>query len=192
MIFGFNTDVPARGGVYHVQTEDRGVKNPVVESIIYVGGKIMGRRRTPYGSEENKERIEEMVRRQHKDIVEAIRAGTWAPSGDGAQGLENGLAGGYVIELTNSGSVRHGEFLRFQFSVRDRARNVPAAASLELLWLLGGALAEKQSMQSRADGGAEILLPRPVEQRYGTLLICCQGLAGREFAKFHVHGSDGE
>ena len=192
MIFGFNTDVPARDGVYHVQTEDRGAKNPVVESIIYVGGKIMGRRRTPYGAEENKERIEEMVRRQHKDIVEAIRAGTWVPSGDGAQSGGESSAGGYVIELVNSDSVRHGEFLRFQFSVRDRAKKAPAAASLELRWLLGGKLAEKQSLQSRADGGAEILLPRPVEQRYGTLLICCQGPAGRELAKFHVHGSDSD
>jgi hypothetical protein len=190
MIFGFNTDVPGREGVYHVQTEDRGAKNPVVESIIYVGGKIMGRRRTPYPAEETKERIEEMVRRQHKDLVEAIRAGTWAPSGDGSPSSEAAASNGYMVELTNPGDVRHGEYLRFQFSVRDRAKNVPAAISLELRWLLGGEVAEKQSLQSRADGGAEVWLPRPAEHRYGTLLIRCHGPAGKELAKFHVHGSD--
>ena len=83
MIFGFNTDVPGKDGVYHVQTEDRGARNPVVESIVYVGGKIMGRRRTPYVvAEVTQARIEKMVRRQHKELVEAIRAGTWAPAGD--------------------------------------------------------------------------------------------------------------
>src|SRR5581483_577150 len=59
MIFGFNTDVPGKDAVYHVQTEDRGAKNPVIESMIYVGGKILGRRRTPYvPSELSREKIE--------------------------------------------------------------------------------------------------------------------------------------
>ena len=198
MIFGFNTDVPAKDGIFHVQTEDRGAKNPVIESIIYIGGKIMGRRRTPYAAEETRERIEEMVRRQHKELVEAIRAGTWVPSGDGAHaapasagsGPGNGPASGYEIQLKNADNVRHGEFLRFQFSVRDRAHN-PATISLDVRWLLGGEIAEKQTLQSQADGGAEVWLPRPVDLRYGTLLVRAQGAAGKELAKFHVHGTDG-
>jgi len=52
MIFGFNTDVTGRDGVYHVQTEDRGTKNPVVESVVYVGGKIIAKRRTSYSPAE--------------------------------------------------------------------------------------------------------------------------------------------
>jgi hypothetical protein len=191
MIFGFNTDVPAKEGVYHVQTEDRGAKNPVIESIIYVGGKIMGRRRTPYDAVETKERIEEMVRRQHKDLVEAIRAGTWKPSGDGAQAAQ-APPKGYLIALTNPGNVRHGEYLRFQFSVRERAHNVPAAIALDVRWMLGGTVVEKQSLRSQADGGAEVWLPRPAELLYGTLLVRADGPGGREVAKFHVRGSDSD
>jgi len=41
MITGFNQDVTFKNKVYHVQTEDRGKSNPVIESLIYVGGEIL-------------------------------------------------------------------------------------------------------------------------------------------------------
>jgi hypothetical protein len=174
-----------------VQTEDRGAKNPVIESIIYVGGKILGRRRTPYAlAEANPERIEELVRRQHKDLVEAIRAGTWAPDGETSKAATSTPLG-YTIELLNPNEVRHGEYLRFQFAVRDRVRNAPAAVSLHVRWLLDGAVAEKQSLLSHADGGAEIWFPAPADRKYATLLVCAQGPGGKELAKFHVRGSEG-
>jgi hypothetical protein len=191
MIFGFNTDVPARDSVYHVQTEDRGAKNPVIESIIYVGGKIVGRRRTPYAEAEDKERIEDMVRRQHKDLVEAIRAGTWTPA-DGAPSAAAAPASaaqGYVIELLNPNEVRHGEYLRFCLAVKDRTQSPASAVALEVRWLLDGAEAERQSLLSKADGAAEVWFPAPADRMYATLLVCAQGAAGREFAKFHVRGS---
>ena len=189
MIFGFNTDVAGRDGVYHVQTEDRGAKSPVVESIVYAGGKIIGRRRTAYSPmEATPERIEELVRRQHKDLVEAIRSGLWVP-GESDGRTPPATTRGYKIELLNQDGVRHGEYLRFQLSVKDRAENKPAAeVTLEVCWLLGGTVAEKQTLASRADGGAEIWFPTPGGRRYATLLIRAQGPGGREVAKFHVRG----
>ena len=192
MIFGFNTDVPGKDAVYHVQTEDRGAKNPVIESIIYVGGKILGRRRTSYAlAEATPERIEELVRRQHKDLVEAIRAGTWGPDG-GTSKAATSTPLGYTIELLNPNEVRHGEYLRFQFAVRDKEHNAPASeVSLDVRWLLDGTVAEKQSLMSRADGGAEIWFPAPSDRKYATLLVCAQGPGGKELAKFQVRGSEG-
>jgi hypothetical protein len=192
MIFGFNTDVPAKEGIYHVQTEDRGRKRAVIESIIYVGGKIMGRKRTPYDRDEvSQERIEEMVRRQHKDLVESIRAGTWVPSKEGPkETIAPAAPKGYAIQLKNSDKVRHGEFLRFQLTVEDRAQKEPAASVLlDVRWVLGGNVVEKQTLHSQADGGAELWLPRPSDQMYGSLLIRAEGPAGREIVKFHVRGS---
>ena len=43
-----NTDVKYRGVVYHVQTEDKGTANPLIETLIYKGGEILGSRRLPY------------------------------------------------------------------------------------------------------------------------------------------------
>ena len=48
MITGFNTDTKYRGVVYHVQTEDKGTSNPLIETLIYKGGEILASRRLPY------------------------------------------------------------------------------------------------------------------------------------------------
>ncbi|HWP85007.1 MAG TPA: hypothetical protein VNN17_07450 [Terriglobia bacterium] len=192
MIFGFNTDVPAKEGIYHVQTEDRGAKNPVIESIVYVAGKILGKRRTPYDPAGiPRQQIEEMVRRQHKELVEAIRTGSWAPSGEPAPAKPaTAPLAGYSIRLLNPRNLCQGDFLRFQLGVLDNGGNSAApSVVLEVRWLLGGQVVEKQKLVSQSDGAAELLLPRPMEHQYGTLLISAQGPAGRQLAKFHVRCS---
>lgn len=79
MITGFNTDVPYEGHVYHVQTEDGGSGNPVLESLIYVGGTIVAKKMTPYGVQldngASQEAIASLLRRQHQVIIAAIKAG---------------------------------------------------------------------------------------------------------------------
>lgn len=190
MIFGFNTDVSGKDAVYHVQTEDRGAKNPVIESIIYMGGKILEKRRTPYVPDEvSRQQIEETVRRQHKDLVDAIRSGTWVPRGESFSKPPSPPQG-YAIELLNPADIAHGDYLRFQLAVRDKAQNKPASeVSLDVRWLLGGSVAEKQSLHSQADGRAEVWFPTPSDRLYATLLVCAHGPGGRELAKFHVRGS---
>jgi hypothetical protein len=79
LITGFNTDVEHEGVVYHVQTEDKGLKSPLILSLVYVGGTILASKRTTYndlidaGFDEN--RLAERLQRQHKLICAAIHAG---------------------------------------------------------------------------------------------------------------------
>lgn len=79
MITGFNTDVEHNGVVYHVQTEDKGLKSPLILSLVYVGGTILASKRTPYddlianGFDEDK--LAERLQRQHKLICAAIHTG---------------------------------------------------------------------------------------------------------------------
>ena len=79
MITGFNTDVRHRGVVFHVQTEDKGLSNPCVESLVYVGGQIVGRKRTGYMAlveqGRGKEEILDLIERQHRETIAEIRAG---------------------------------------------------------------------------------------------------------------------
>jgi hypothetical protein len=79
MITGFNTDVKFEGRVYHVQTEDRGEQNPVLESLVYLGGIIIAKKQTPYGEDLREGATEEMIasrlKKQHQIIIAAIRAG---------------------------------------------------------------------------------------------------------------------
>ena len=41
MITGYNTDVRHDSVVFHVQTEDKGAANPLIESLVYVGGQVV-------------------------------------------------------------------------------------------------------------------------------------------------------
>jgi len=79
MITGFNTDVCHEGHVYHVQTEDRGKDNPILESLVYVGGTIVAKKLTPYPAPLSKDAgpdaVASMLKRQHQVIIAAIKAG---------------------------------------------------------------------------------------------------------------------
>ena len=79
MITGFNTDVRHEGHIYHVQTEDRGKDNPILESLVYVGGTIVAKKLTPYPAPLSKDAgpdaVASMLKRQHQVIIAAIKAG---------------------------------------------------------------------------------------------------------------------
>jgi len=86
VITGFNTDVKHGDRVFHVQTEDRGLGNPVVESLVYVGGEILLSKKSPYkehiaGDRVDEKAVREMMDLQHRRIIEAIRRGRF----DGAK-----------------------------------------------------------------------------------------------------------
>jgi hypothetical protein len=83
VITGFNTDVTCRGLVYHVQTEDKGQDNPLIETLIYKGGEILASRRLPYaeiiqGSDSEKA-IARLMEEQHKAMILEVKRGKYAP-----------------------------------------------------------------------------------------------------------------
>jgi hypothetical protein len=79
VITGFNTDIPFEGVTYHVQTEDKGLKTPLILSLVYVGGTIIASKRTSYTdlveSGYDEAALTERLQRQHKLICAAIKAG---------------------------------------------------------------------------------------------------------------------
>jgi len=85
MLTGFNTDFKYKGKVYHVQTEDNGVQNPVIVTLLYMGGAILASRKTSYADIIKFERLEKIVKElmenQHKQIIKDLVAGKFT-SGD--------------------------------------------------------------------------------------------------------------
>lgn len=79
MITGFNTDVEYNKKIYHVQTEDKGLENPYIESLIYVGGAIIFSKRTSYAEKLatgiSEKEIRALMENQHKTIIAAIKRG---------------------------------------------------------------------------------------------------------------------
>jgi hypothetical protein len=79
MITGYNTDVRHNEVVFHVQTEDKGLGNPFIESLVYVGGQVLASKRASYAEllAEGKEEkdIVALMDHQHRTMIAAIRHG---------------------------------------------------------------------------------------------------------------------
>lgn len=79
MITGFNTDIEYEGVTYHVQTEDKGVATPLILTLVYDRGTILASKRSPYDdllvSEFDEKILTERLKKQHKLMCGAIRAG---------------------------------------------------------------------------------------------------------------------
>ncbi len=86
MITGFNTDVRYRGTVYHVQTEDKGSANPLIETLIYKGGEILASRRLPYGNiiadHTDEAAITKLMEEQHKGMIQEVKRGRFDSGGE--------------------------------------------------------------------------------------------------------------
>ncbi len=82
MITGFNTDVRHGSRVFHVQTEDKGVSNPKIETLIYVGGEILDNYRSSYEDLLSEGPISEPIIQsrmdeQHKAVIRDIKNGKY-------------------------------------------------------------------------------------------------------------------
>jgi len=85
MLTGYNTDIRHEGVVYHVQTEDSGVDNPVIVSLVYQGGRILASRKTSYAqilSADNLvPKIRGLLEKQHRAMIRAVLTGTLNTTG---------------------------------------------------------------------------------------------------------------
>jgi len=79
MVVGFNTDVKYRGEVFHVQTEDKGADNPIIESLVYHRGEILLSRKLSYSKFVNSSdlvrKLRRMMKAQHDDLISELRKG---------------------------------------------------------------------------------------------------------------------
>lgn len=79
MVLGYNHNLQYKGEVFHVQTEDSGVANPHIITLLYRGGVIISSRKTSYSDilkMENLEVVvEELMKEQHKEMMRRLKAG---------------------------------------------------------------------------------------------------------------------
>lgn len=81
-LLGYNNNIPYKGQVYHVQTEDSGSKRPhVITHLFADGGRIIKTRKTSYaelvgdGSQDIADQVRSLMREQHKGMVISLRDG---------------------------------------------------------------------------------------------------------------------
>jgi len=82
LLTGYNTDAVFDGTPYHVQSEDRGQDNPVLETLVYCGGRILHQERVSYADRleagASEDEIAAMLERQHRRFVRRARHGAFA------------------------------------------------------------------------------------------------------------------
>lgn len=79
-LLGYNNNIPYKGQVFHVQTEDSGSKRPhVITHLFADGGRVVKTMKTSYqhflGSENSPEKVRALMREQHKAMVISLRDG---------------------------------------------------------------------------------------------------------------------
>ena len=81
MVTGFNTDVEHDGKVFHVQTEDKGLDNPIIETLVYRGGEILAARRSSYAEQAakgiNEAQVAARIETQHNQVISDVRDGVF-------------------------------------------------------------------------------------------------------------------
>lgn len=79
MVLGFNHNVVYKGETFHVQTEDSGVNNPHIITLLYKGGVILCSKKTSYADilmMDNLESVvEELMKAQHKELMRRLKSG---------------------------------------------------------------------------------------------------------------------
>jgi hypothetical protein len=81
MVFGHNSNVKLGETTYHVQTEDRGVANALIDTTVHSQGRVLHRRTNNYLDllpldADREEALKLRVDEQHRNVMEEIRNGT--------------------------------------------------------------------------------------------------------------------
>jgi hypothetical protein len=88
-LLGYNNNVRHKGKVFHIQTEDSGVKyGHIITHLFMDGGRILKSVKTSYaeyvGNERVGEIVREMMKQQHKAMFIALRDGKFDPTIEGS------------------------------------------------------------------------------------------------------------
>ncbi|MCA9615386.1 MAG: hypothetical protein H6722_04865 [Sandaracinus sp.] len=108
-LLGYNTNVRHKGKLFHIQTEDSGIKHPhVITHLFADGGRIVASRKTSYGDlvgrEDLRDRVKELMRAQHKAMFIALRDGEYDE--DGAQPTQQVKAPPVDVDALEAAAAR--------------------------------------------------------------------------------------
>ena len=213
MITGYNTDVRHGNRVYHVQTEDKGLTNPKVETLIYVGGEILDSYRSAYEDLLVKGALEEgtlqaRMDEQHKSIIRDIKAGKYdatPPDDLEKEAFNDRPLDQAILEfLQREGDVDtlevvldqplkpiFGEAFPLNFKVRLSRSQAPVAAAEVTVKLVSSLKKAVVLEAGKTDGqgvyAVEVKIP-PSQPGQCALLVTCASEQGMDEVKALIRG----
>ncbi|HXC16412.1 MAG TPA: hypothetical protein VNV60_03120, partial [Holophagaceae bacterium] len=210
---GYNTDVRHGNRVYHVQTEDKGLTNPKVETLIYVGGEILDSYRSAYEDLLVKGALEEgtlqaRMDEQHKSIIRDIKAGKYdatPPDDLEKEAFNDRPLDQAILEfLQREGDVDtlevvldqplkpiFGEAFPLNFKVRLSRSQAPVAAAEVTVKLVSSLKKAVVLEAGKTDGqgvyAVEVKIP-PSQPGQCALLVTCASEQGMDEVKALIRG----
>jgi hypothetical protein len=83
---GYNTDFIYKGKSFHVQTEDSGVKNPIIVTLLYRDGKILSSKKMSYADILKADCLDsavaDLMKEQHKQMIKDLKNGKFEKPGE--------------------------------------------------------------------------------------------------------------
>lgn len=189
-VFGFNTEVSVGNQIFHVQTEDRGRQNPVLDTTIYQKGRVLAKRCFSYkdfleSPDFNEEDLHELLERQHKRFIEEVHHGQ-------IKEMEEVLAacqpGGISVQLMNPSNFLQGGQAILRVAVTKKPERIPLSdVEVRVEVDTGGPEPVRLDARTDANGKLEMQFPLPRLGPGGAaLLIHAEAPQGHDEIKYNV------
>jgi hypothetical protein len=179
MLFGHNTDVKVGDTVYHVQTEDRGTANALIDTTVYCRGRVLHRRTNNYLDllpldPERENSLRKRIDEQHRVVADEIRCGALhlvpplpsqeKPASKQSQPVSTANAAptrGLALELINAKNWLTGKRANLHVSVRKKDNGEPVRGARVTSHIDGAADVTEFTAQTGPDGQARLEFDMP-------------------------------
>lgn len=174
MAFGHNSNVTVASDTYHVQTEERGIAHALIDTTVYLRGRVMHRRTNSFSdllplNPEREQALKLRVDTQHRSVVDEIRSGklrlgagnevkTSAAQTAGSPSAAS--AADLRLELLNAKTWLLGKHASLQISVNDHA-NKPVERATVMARVEGAAEPAAFSAETNLLGRAKVEFDMP-------------------------------
>ena len=190
MSMGFNSNVGVGDAVYHVQTEDRGLNHPFVDTVVLSGGQVVYRRSVGYQDLLSAAALDEAVlgariEQQHREVLEGVRAGSLP-----LERPQPAAPAAIAVRLCNPTSWLVAGQASLEVEVLSRPGRRPVAAADVKVSIEGAAEGETSQFasQTEADGRARLRFRMPplAEHPNPALVIRVRGAGAQEQVRYRL------
>lgn len=172
MQFGHNSNVTVGGDTYHVQTEERGVAQALIDTTVYFRGRVLHRRTNSFTdllplNPDREQALKLRVETQHRSVVDELRSGKLRltiPNDAKATALHSGVAvesaAALHLELLNAKTWLSGKRAMLQIAVNDHT-NKPVERARVMARVEGAAEPAAFSSETNLLGRAKLEFDMP-------------------------------
>lgn len=172
MPFGHNSNVTVAGDTYHVQTEERGVAQALIDTTVYLQGRVLHRRTNSFTdllplNPDREQALKLRVDTQHRSVVDELRSGKLRltiPNDAKATALHSGAAvesaAALHLELLNAKTWLSGKRAMLQIAVNDHT-NRPVERAAVMARVEGAAEPAAYSSETNLLGRARLEFEMP-------------------------------